>query len=293
MDVQTAAPGPALPAAVAVAVGVLALTLGAALLLSSRRQSRGTSPSPPPAPGVYPDDDLPAFRQHPPGSPGAQPVRAGGRSPAAPAQAAGTSPVRALVAMAVVALLLVTAVAVVAALGRPDPPGSDPAPRRSAAALSPVAGTQARVAFSGIVLEQRAVGITATYPSLQLTTTGGTALAAVELPTWNCMADEAPDDPAVAGCRAAVPEYADLPTPALQVGRDGTALRVHGRFPTYTRPNGTPPVFTGRAYELDVTLRPGRQLPGGWWTASGELVLGADRAATLDDDAQSVMRSGG
>ena len=78
MDVQTAN-GPALPWGIAVAVGVLALALAAALLISWRRPARaGALFADVPPPGSYSEDDLPSFREHPPGFPGARPVPTGG-----------------------------------------------------------------------------------------------------------------------------------------------------------------------------------------------------------------------
>jgi hypothetical protein len=146
-------------------------------------------------------------------------------------------------------------------------------------------GLAAALTFGGVVLEQRAVGVTVTYPRVRLTTDGTRALASVELPTYNCLADAAPDDPVAAGCSRAVAEYAELTTPALHVERSGPraqpTVRITGRFPTYTRPNGTPPVWTGAVYELTVTAAAdgsgaGRQVP-----ATGEFRLGGDAAAAV------------
>jgi hypothetical protein len=142
-------------------------------------------------------------------------------------------------------------------------------------------GLAARLTFGGVVLEPRAVGLTVAYPSVSVTTDGhGTALAHVQLETFNCLTDTPPPDPAAAGCVRSVPEYADLPSPALTVTGDDDGLRLSGRFPTYTRPNGTPPLYTGRVYELEITLRLGRASSPGRPAASGELVLGEERAAS-------------
>jgi hypothetical protein len=322
MDVQTAS-GPALPLGIAVAVGVLALALAAALLISWRRPPRAPALPPAPPPGSYPDDDLPSFREHPPGFPGARPVPAGMTArPSAVAAGAGRNPVRALTIMALVALLLIGAAAVVAAVAAaadPGPAAGNPSPASGTAAPPPMSvpaaptsgqpgagdladvalpggsvGLAVRAAFGGVVLEQRAVGITVTYPSVTVTQTDGTtAVAHVRLPTWNCMTDRPPVDPAAAGCRAAVPEYADLPAPALRVTRLGEGLRLHGRFPTYVRPSGGEPAYTGRVYELAVTLEPGRELPDGWSAASGELSLAGRRTTSLEDDGATGLRSGG
>ena len=116
----------------------------------------------------------------------------------------------------------------------------------------------ARLAFGGLVVERQAVGTTVAYPMVSVTAAGdgGTALAHVRLPSWNCLAAEAPEDPEAAGCVRSRTEYADLPSPALTVTRDGEDLRLTGRFPTYTRPIGTAPAYTGRVYALTVTVSP-------------------------------------
>jgi len=88
-----------------------------------------------------------------------------------------------------------------------------------------------------------------------------------------------------------VTEYAELPAPALEVRRGDDALRVHGRFPTYTRPNGTGPLYTGRVYELDVTAEQGRALADGWAAAEGRLFLGAGSTESVDEGV-SVLRVG-
>src|SRR3712207_7295266 len=55
-------------------------------------------------------------------------------------------------------------------------------------------GVVARLAFGGIVVERQAVGTTVAYPSVSVTAAGdgGTALAHVRLPTWNCLTPEPP-----------------------------------------------------------------------------------------------------
>src|SRR4051794_5809857 len=303
MDLQTAS-GPALPLGIAVAVGVLALALAAALVISWRRPPRMAAvPAETPSPGTYLDDDLPAFREHPPGFPGARPVPAGTGGRAVPATpAAGRNPVRMITVMALLALLFIGAAA--AGGGAPEAAAPPPAPPAGAAApprgppargrwagRPPPAGVlAARGAFGGVVLARHPAGITVTYPTLTVALTDPTtAQAHVQLPTWNCMTDRPPPDPASAGCRATVAEYADLPAPALRAARVGGGLQLHGRFPTYVRPPSGEAVPTGRVYDLAVTLRPDGPLPGGWTAASGELSLAGAHAASLAGDATALL----
>jgi hypothetical protein len=65
-----------------------------------------------------------------------------------------------------------------------------------------------------------------------VTTHGALGLAHLRLPTFNCLTADVPSDPVAAGCVPSVTQYADLPTPALQVSDDGTRLSLSGRFPT-------------------------------------------------------------
>jgi hypothetical protein len=141
------------------------------------------------------------------------------------------------------------------------------------------------------VLEQRAVGITATYPALEVSWSRGRAVAHLRLPTFNCLSGSAPEDPVGAGCVASGTEYADLPSPALTVTGDDGTMRLAGRFPTYVRPNGSPPVWTGRVYEVDVRAAPVDGEPAeGWVRAEGEIRLGSGAAPTLDDPEVTVLR---
>ena len=87
-------------------------------------------------------------------------------------------------------------------------------------------------------------------------------VAHLRLPTFNCLSASAPEDPVAAGCVASVTEYADLPAPALTVTGDDGTVRLAGRFPTYLRPNGSPPVWTGRVYEIRRARRPGGRRAG-------------------------------
>jgi hypothetical protein len=150
-----------------------------------------------------------------------------------------------------------------------------------------------RLTFGGVVLERHPVGITATHPTVHLTSDGDQAIASVELPTFHCLTGEAPRDPGAAGCVRSVTEYAELATPALEVtGRDGE-VRLSGRFPTYVRPNGGPPVWTGRVYELTVTAAPAAgPAPSGWRRATGTLQLGSDRTRSTGDPEVNLLRRG-
>ncbi|MGY1683715.1 hypothetical protein [Geodermatophilus sp. SYSU D01176] len=156
-------------------------------------------------------------------------------------------------------------------------------------------GVVARLAFGGIVVERLAVGTTVAHPSVSVTVAGdgGAALAHLQLPTWNCLTTEAPADPAAAGCVRSRTEYADLPSPALTVTREGHDLRLTGRFPTYTRPIGTAPAYTGRVYDLTVTITPAGPVRNGVATAEGTLFLGTDRAESVDDPLLNVVRYAG
>ncbi|WP_177212962.1 hypothetical protein [Geodermatophilus ruber] len=160
-------------------------------------------------------------------------------------------------------------------------------------------GVTARLTFGGIVLERHAVGVTVAHPSLSVTTTGEpgddahAALAHLRLETWNCLAVEVPADPEGAGCVRSTVEYADLPAPALGVTRDGEEVRITGRFPTYTRPNGTAPVYTGRSYELTASVRPAGPVRDSRADAEATLFLGTDRVGTRDEPGLNVVRYAG
>ena len=168
-----------------------------------------------------------------------------------------------------------------------QPSPGDPGAGRLASRSVPIGpdGALARAAFEGLVLERRAVGVTVTYPAISVTATevpGGPALAHVRLPVWNCLSDAAPTDPVGAGCLRLPTRYAELGTPALTVSSDGNGLRIAGRFPTYLRPAGSPPEWTGQAYPLSAT-----------WTPEGAtLHLGAERAAALEDPRLTDLRGG-
>jgi hypothetical protein len=271
---------------------VLGLVVGAALVLLAglttavalRRSRRAGAPEDLDGP----QDDLPGFLEAPPGSAAAPAPREGWAALAPPPPAAPTGPPRrrdtlvVLAAMGATALLLVGAAAVVAAAARPDD-------RRPHADRSRPA--EARLTFGGLVLEPRAVGVTATYPVVEVTAEDGRARAQVEFPTFNCLSAEAPADPVAAGCTRSVTESAELASPDLVVQGDGAGLRIAGRFPTEVRPNGGPPTATGRVYELRITVVPtAGGTGGGWRPAEGELELGAERAATVDEPGANLLR---
>jgi hypothetical protein len=320
MDIPTAA-GPWIVLGVVIGMLVLVLAgLGTVVLFRSRPPA---APADPP-PSGYGEDDLPGFLESPPGTgTGTQVADRGWTAlspapPAPPASAAdrGTGPL--LAALGVTALLLIGAAAAIAAVpepAAPAPSGSGDS-RADGTPLPPVpaapspgqpgAGVLADAAvplgrewmaadltFGGVVLEARPVGVTATYPELGVSAGAQGALAHLRLPTWNCLAAEAPEDPVAAGCRPSVTEYADLPSPALHVTEDGDGWRITGRFPTYTRPNGTPPVWTGRVYELSVTVTARDGERGTRVPAAGVLRLGDDRAGTTDEPDVNVLHSGG
>jgi hypothetical protein len=312
------------------AVGLLlaaGLALGvllAMLLPAARDRRRGRPPPPTSPPRGFPDDDLPGFLATPPGSDGKGAVPRSGwavlSAPPGPPPAPATPPrLRigrpALIAGLAALVLLAAFVAVVATADPRRPvPGTEHRPAPNAARLPAVPtapasgapgagvlaatdlpagrhGVTADLTFTGIVLERRAVGVTAAYPHVRISDDGSASLAHVRLVTFNCLADAAPADPVAAGCSRVVPEYAELPSPALQVTRSragGLALR--GRFPTYVRPNGTPAVWTGEVYELRIEVSPttaeraGTEVP-----ATGFLQLGDDRARTTT---VSVLRPG-
>ena len=235
----------------------------------------------------------------------ARPARLHAGRTAAPVTSSDGTAGRVLLGLAVAAVLLVGAAAVLAALTTPPrgaaaaagpepaspswtapdvaavpaaPSPGDPGAGRLSASSVPVGpdGLLARATFGGLVLERRAVGVTVTYPAVSVTSsdaTSGPALAHVRLPVWNCLRDDAPTDPVAAGCRRLPTQYAELGTPALAVTSDGEGLRISGDFPTYLRPAGSPPVWTGQVYPLTVT----------WTPEGGTVHLGTERAPAIDD----------
>lgn len=304
MDIPVAA-GPWL--VLGVALGILLPLLAAlAVLALRRRPARPEDPSAPTPPTTgLAQDDLPGFLESPPGSAPPPAARADGwaalSSPATPPPTPASPPERStgtgvLVAMAVTALLLIGAGAAVAATRTTDPaverPHAQGAPGPTTQAPRPDA-VSARLAFGGVVLERHPVGVTVAYPRVQASVAGGRAAAEVELATFNCLSGEAPEDPVAAGCTRSVIEHAELSTPELEVAADGAGLRLAGRFATARRPNGSPPVATGRVYELVVRVAPRDGRAGeGEEPAAGLLQLGDARVAT-DDGEPNALTYGG
>lgn len=278
---------------------MLGLALAAAIRPLLRRPADGASAAPEAAPAGFRDDDLPGFLERPPGSaPATSPSPAGWAvltSPPAPVEPAPSRPsvsrwTAGRVALAVLATLLLIGAVICATVAAT---AHRPAGRAHAATAAGrgAEAVSADLSFDGVVLERHVVGVTATYPRVRLTRGISGLVAHLELPTYNCLATKAPADPVAARCARSVTEYADLPAPALEVvsTTDGR-LRLTGRFPTVTRPNGGPAVRTGRVYELVITAGPadGRSATGRT-PASGEIRLGDDRAATTG---VSVLRFG-
>ncbi|WP_166531934.1 hypothetical protein [Blastococcus xanthinilyticus] len=275
------------------AVVAVALCVAAARVLArggAARRRPGATPRPVPA-TAGPVDDLADFLEHPPGTRPAGPGPAGWAALAPPPPAPAAPPARrddgrrrALVPLAaggLVALAVVgTAAAVVAGSGTGDrPPAAATRPREGApagggGAERPVV---AELSAAGLVLEPRAVGITAAYPELRLGFGDGGAQLDLRLPTYNCLTTAPPPDPVAAGCAAAQVEHASLSTPRLRVERNGEELTLRGEVATSTRPGGSPPEPTGRVYDLELTLAPGGG-PGTGSSFVGELTLGSGTA---------------
>lgn len=336
--------------AVALVLGLLAgVILGRALPGSARSphtRDRASGPAPttdrpagaalsadtagPGARRVLEVDDLPAFLEHPPGSPPPGRPAAGAAAPAAPtppspapaggATAAGSAPtttgsgrpageavsarrtVLAMVAAAAVLVAVAVLIALVSGGGptrdtpvRSAPAGSGPAevPAGALASRSVPLGEEgmtARATFGSVLLEEWAVGVTVTRPALSVSTDGERALAHLRLPTFNCLARRPPGDPASAGCARGATELADLTGPALRVTRDGDRLQLTGRFPTYTRVPGRPATYTGRSYRLSATLAADGPIRDGRARATGVLRLGPASARTTGVPGLDVLQ---
>jgi hypothetical protein len=276
-----------------IALGVVLGLLGVALAaLAAYVVARRAGPRPPTPSGPEAGDDLPGFLEFPPGTAAAPAPASAGWAVLAPPPVRAVPPSRgrdhrlALGAMAAVGVLLI-ALAVALLTGdddsRPHRHGRDDAARDRAGTAD---GVAARLTFRGVVLERHAVGITATYPGLEVSSDGERALAHLELPTFHCLTDQAPEDPVAAGCRRSVTEYADLDSPGLTLTGSGDRLRLAGDFATYLRPDGGTPEPTGRVYEVDVSA----VSDGG--TVEGTLDLGSERTTTTPDPEVNVLRRG-
>lgn len=252
---------------------VVVLVVAGALLIAGALAVAARADGPVPRPSSwrpFSDDDLPRFAAAPPGSAAPAP---GPGAAARPAPGARTA---VLAVAGIVSLLAAGAVTIAVA--------TDAAPRPTASAATP---ETAQLSFGGVVLEQRAVGVTVTYPHVTIRAGSGGTAAHVTLPTFNCFADAPPADPLAAGCVRSLEEFADLTTPELSVVRETTgALRLSGRFATYVRPNGSPPEYTGRAYAITVTARPSGS------AAAGEFRLDGGRTTTASGDGVSELRAG-
>ena len=317
MDIPVTAAGPWIALGVVLGVLLIGLAgLGVALLRRDRPGNRPADAGPrdePPHDDPA-EDDLARFLEHPPGTGGERRTPTDGwvtLTPSHPApvrvpegvgdpraRPSGTRAV--LAAMTVTALLLVGAAAAVAAGAGPE--HRSPIAGQATTSAAPTTGwpldpgaVEARLSFGGVVLEPHAVGVTATYAALRLTGEPGRRRAHVELPTWNCLAAEAPADPAAAGCRRSVPESADLAEPDLEVTETSGGLRIAGRFATVTHPLGSSAERTGRTYELVVTVVPGNRPEHGWLPADAVLRLGPQRTEATGTDAAAgvnVLRYG-
>jgi hypothetical protein len=191
--------------------------------------------------------------------------------------------------MAVTALLLVGAAAAVAIGTEDRPDRRSPEPTRT---MRP-GDVTAELTFEGIVLERHAVGVTVTYPRVRVTVRDGRPAAELELPTFNCLRDTAPEDPTAAGCSRSVPEHAQLAAPDLGLRPAGDGFRVSGAFPTSRRPNGSAPVPTGRVYEIAVEVAPlDGTLDEGSEPATGRLELGGEQVGTSAEGSDVITYGG-
>ncbi|MGY1835174.1 hypothetical protein ACI79P_08700 [Blastococcus sp. SYSU DS0510] len=277
MDVGTASVG--------IALGAVVVALALAWAGSTRDRARDRSRAR--------VDDLADFLEHPPGTREEPPRAAGwvGLAPEPPAPLSGATARRWWVAAGAAVTALALAGAVVVATGGDGGRSTLPVATRPAG-QEPDAGTlEADLAFAGLVLEQRAVGITAAYPEAQLTTGGDGTRLTIRLPTYNCLAAVAPPDPEAAGCVAAAVEQGTVQTPDLRLERSGGRLLLSGELATWTDPTGSPPEPTGRVYPLQLTLSPGDQVAaGGWRDVLGRLELGTESAPA--DEGSRVRAAG-
>jgi hypothetical protein len=302
--------------ALGVLLGLLGVVLAALAAWLVVRRERPGRPAAPLTSGAAADDDLPGFLEAPPGTATAPSPPQAGWAALAPAPAAPSTDTRekgrgSLLAPGATAaagvLLIALAVALVA--GRDgarqhrhggsdaahDDPATSTAPSSGAATAGALAeesvppgsdGVAADLTFRGMVLERHAVGVTATYPTLQVTSDGERSVAHLVLPTFHCLTGEAPEDPVTAGCRRAGTEYADLDSPALSLTGSGERLGLSGAFATYLRTSGGTPRWTGRVYEVEVSVLSAAG------TVEGTLDLSGERAGTAPGRGVNELRRG-
>ncbi|RZU33014.1 hypothetical protein BKA19_2729 [Blastococcus saxobsidens] len=233
-------------------------------------------------------DDLADFLEHPPGTRTEPPAPADWAmlaapppAPAAPPPATADGRGRTYLQLAALSLTALTLVGVAAAVAAATGTGGAASPAPAGPGADPdTPALEGELRAAGIVLEQRAVGVTATYPEIRLRDDGGSTHLELRLPTWNCFTASAPADPAAAGCVRSVVEHAELSTPELVVEREGERLRLHGRAATELRPFGTPPEPSGHAYEFEVTVTP-RNDAGG--PVTGEVRIGTNTAPLVQE----------
>lgn len=304
MDVPASAAGPWI--ALGAVLGVLLLLAVGAVALRMRSGAGASVPGADAEPPTAGRDDLADFLACPPGTPGARDHDSAGWTSLAPPPPPARRderlpapdclrPGRVILAFAVAALLLVGVAAALAAAARSEAPERrQSSPGDSADATVPLDrdDVTARLVFTGVVLEEHAVGITAAYPELELTVDGDDADAHLLLPTANCLAVAAPLPAGDPACRAARTEYADLSAPGLRVDRDGDRLRVSGRFATYLRLPGGATERTGRSYDVAVTVTPAGDRNSGRVPAEARLEWGEQRAETRTDAPSTLLRGG-
>ncbi|MCW2578365.1 MAG: rane protein of unknown function, partial [Modestobacter sp.] len=92
------------------------------------------------------------------------------------------------------------------------------------------------------------------------------------------------------GCVRSLTEYADLANPQLQVSRDGDRIDLVGLFPTYTRPTGSAPAYTGRAYQLTAAITADGHERNGQAPAAGVVRIGLDSAPTTADRGVNLLQ---
>lgn len=232
---------------------VVALIVAGAVLIAGALAVAAARSAPASGWRPFADDDLPRFAECPPGCTAPSPGSGA-------TTRSGSGATTGMLAVVGVVALLAAAALTVAGATRAE---SQPAAR----AAQP---ETAHLTVGGVVLQQRAVGVTVTYPDVTVRTDARGTAVHLRLPTFNCLADAPPPDPLAAGCVRSLEEFADLTTPQLSVVREATgALRLSGRFPTYVRPNGSPPESTGRVYALTVIARPGGSSTAGEFRLGG------------------------